>query len=321
MKKILALLMTLIFMFTLAGCGTDDTTTPDTGDVNEPVVQGEAEYPRTVGDLTLESQPTKISSMVFGTDEMLLGLTDVENIVGLSGKDNGIPYIADPTDSAADVARISDNAEVMISLGADFIIGASWVSSDLQDVMADNDIPFYGYTTPKTMEQQIQIVADIGYLLGEDEKTAVIVDDMNDRMQTVIDTVADIADEDKVRVMAYNMHGSSSAIGTIFDDMVTIAGAVNISSEAGLEGTATISKEQLVAMNPEVIILVKWASDTSEDFDAFLDELFSDSSLATVDAIANERVYVSLDNSITNVSQFAIDGLEFVAESCYPDLF
>ena len=140
--------------------------------------------------------------------------------------------------------------------------------------------------------------------------------------KAAVETVADgIAEEDKVRVMAYNMHESSNALGTIFDDMVTTAGAVNVSSEAGLEGTAKISKEQIVEMNPEVIILVEWASDTDEEFQAFVETLKSDESLQTVDAVENGRIYASTDNSITNVSQFAVDGLEFIAESCYPDLY
>ncbi len=74
-------------------------------------------------------------------------------------------------------------------------------------------------------------------------------------------------------------------------------------------------------MNPDVIILLKWASHTSEDFYYFEDELLSDTSLNTVNAIVNNRVYSSIDNSITNISQSTINGLEFIAKSCYPDRF
>ncbi len=258
---------------------------------------------------------------MFGTDEMLLGLTDAEFIAGLSGLDNGCAYLAADASVYEDIPRINENAEILMDLEPDFIIGSSWVDEDLKAQIADSGIPFYGYTTPKTLEEQVQIVKDLGYLLGDDEKTEALVQDMEERIQAV-ETVADgIAEEDKVRVMAYNMHESSNALGTIFDDMVTTAGAVNVSSEAGLEGTAKISKEQIVEMNPEVIILVEWASDTDEEFQAFVETLKSDESLQTVDAVKNGRIYASTDNSITNVSQFAVDGLEFIAESCYPDLY
>lgn len=286
----------------------------------------EASYPRELQvseDTTviLESRPERVASLVFGTDEMLLGLTDAEFIAGLSGLDNGCAYLAADASVYEDIPRINENAEILMDLEPDFIIGSSWVDEDLKAQIADSGIPFYGYTTPKTLEEQVQIVKDLGYLLGDDEKTEALVQDMEERIQAV-ETVADgIAEEDKVRVMAYNMHESSNALGTIFDDMVTTAGAVNESSEAGLEGTAKISKEQIVEMNPEVIILVEWASDTDEEFQAFVETLKSDESLQTVDAVKNGRIYASTDNSITNVSQFAVDGLEFIAESCYPDLY
>ena len=74
-------------------------------------------------------------------------------------------------------------------------------------------------------------------------------------------------------------------------------------------------------MNPDVIILLEWASDTDDAFNAFKDELLSDDSLKEVNAIKNQRVYVSTDNSITNISQFTVNGLEFIAQSCYPEVF
>lgn len=344
MKKLILTFITCTIL-TLTSCSNTTDTTSSTSSTSstasEPSTSSSAtqqendetqvdtsntfdSFPRTIENydgsmITIEEKPETIASMVFGTDEMLLDLSDLDKIIGLSGKDNGILYKSDPENKSSEISKINDNAEILTSLYPDAIIGASWVSAELQDVMADMDIPFYGYATPKTIEEQIKIVEDIGYFLGEDENANAIVDDMNTRLQNVVDITGTV--EEKTRVMAYNIHGSTSAKGTMFDSMATTANTINISTEAGLEGTAEISKEQLVELNPEVIILVKWAKDTTEEFDSFLDEFMSDTSLSTIDAIANNRVYISLDNSITNVSHFAIDGLEFIAKSCYPELF
>lgn len=341
MKKLILTFITITIL-TLTSCAGSNDTQPTTNNGNQSSSSSQsttetvveiaetsnefAPFPRTIenhkGELvTLEEKPTTVASMVFGTDEILLDLTELDNIIGLSGKDNGVLYKSDPQNLSSDIPKINDNAEILTSLYPDAIIGASWVSADLQDVMADMDIPFYGYTTPKTMEEQIKIIQDIGYFLGEDDKANAIVDDLNGRLQTVIDTTSNLQEEEKARVMAYNIHGSTSSKGTMFDSMVNSANVINVSTEAGLEGTAEISKEQLVELNPEVIILVKWAQDTTEEFYSFLEEFMSDESLSTISAIENDRVYSSLDNSITNVSHFAIDGLEFIAQSCYPELF
>lgn len=334
-KTILALSTALLLSLTSCSDNTSQTATADSSasssspsqstDATETTQNSTtASYPRTVtlldgSEYTFESAPETIASMVFGTDEMLIDITDLDKIVGLSGKDNGVLYKSDPSNESQNILKINDNAEILADLCPDAVIGASWTSAELQELMRDMDIPFYGYTTPKTLAEIIQIVEDIGYFLGEDEKSLAITEDMTQRLEAVTDITSKITE--KVEVMAYNIHGSSSAKGTLFDDMVSLAGGINLSTEAGLEGTATISKEQLVDMNPEVIILVKWAKDTTEDFEAYLDEMMNDESLSTISAIENNRVYLSLDNSITNISHFAIDGLEFIAESCYPDLF
>ncbi len=332
MKKLQALLLVAL---TLTACNTNPASesvpanpvsSTSQSQVAPQPEENEPTYPRevTLSDGTifsLEEKPEKVVSLVFGTDEMMLDLIDTEYIVGVSGKDAGTPYMAADPEDYSDIAKVNDNPEVLLSLEPDFVIGSSWVSSDLKAILSDSDIPFYGYTTPKTMEQQVQVIKDLGYLLGDDEKTDALVRDLEARIDAVKTIGESIADEDKVKVMAYNMHGSSNSGNTIFDDMVTLAGAVNLTAEAGLTGNADISKEQIVDMNPEVIILLAWASDTDDDFEAFAQQLLADESLQTVDAIANNRVYVSMDNSITNVSQFAVDGLEFVAKSCYPELY
>lgn len=342
-KTILALSTALLLSLTSCSENTSQTSTADNSASSSSQSQSTSQstnenqttestetngntaiYPRTVtladgSEYTFESAPETIASMVFGTDEMLLDITDFDKIVGLSGKDNGILYKSDPSNKSQSILKINDNAEILADLCPDAVIGASWTSAELQELMSDMDIPFYGYTTPKTLAEINVVVEEIGYFLGEDEKSQEIVEDITQRLEAVTDITSKITD--KVTVMAYNIHGSSSAKGTLFDDMVTLAGGINLSTEAGLEGTATISKEQLVDMNPEVIILVKWAKDTTEDFDAYLEEMMNDESLSTISAIENNRVYLSLDNSITNISHFAIDGLEFIAQSCYPDLF
>ena len=323
MKKWMGLILGLCMVFALAGCGNDNKKAETETKVTSISENG---YPREITNydgetLKLEKKPKQIASLVFGTDEMLLSLSDLSSIVGLSGKDNGCAYLSPEGAKATDIQRVNDNAEVLMSLKPDFIIGSSWVDEDLLAQIKDSKIPYYGYVTPKTLEEQVQVVRDLGYLLGEDDKTEFVVSDMETRIQAVVDKASSIPDEERIKVIAYNMHESTNAKGTIFDDMVAKSGAINLSSQAGLEGTAKISKEQIVEMNPDVIILLEWASDTDEEFSAFKDELLADESLKEVNAVKNQRVYVSTDNSITNISQYTVNGLEFIAKSCYPEVF
>lgn len=343
-NKFIALLIAVFMIIAVfAGCGAKDGNTAKDNSVaavQETPAQAQQEaqakaqedkkdaevYPLKVKDfngfeITIEKKPESIVSLTLGTDEMLLSLVDKSRIKALSGKiaeDEGISNVAD---KAKEFPKAEQNVETVISLKPDIVFAASWMKKEAIQQMRDAKIPVYCYGTATNIEEQKKVILEIAHILGEDAKGREIAADMDKKLKEMEEKVKTLKPEEKLTVLSYNSYGTTYGKGTTFDDIVTRAGLVNAAAKAGLEGYPKISKEKIVELNPDVIILPAWSYDKKQDPAAFADEIKKDKSLASVNAIKNNRVYMLPDKHMSCVSQYIVLGVEDVAKAVYPQLF
>lgn len=293
----------------------------------EPVAEPEeAAYPVTIKnyddtDLTIQEEPKKIVSLVLGTDELLLGLVDPDRVVGLSGQEGNSKSVSLAADMGGNYPKMENNFEVILEQKPDLIIGSSWIKDELLAQIKDSGINYYGYKSPNTIEEQKQVIRNFATVLGAKEKGEEIVMDMEKRIDVIKEKAMNIKEEDMVSVLPYSMHDQTNAKGTIVDEIITLIGAKNAATEAGLEGREKIAKENIIEMNPDVILIMAWGKDDIDEFNAFVEDMKNDPSLQEVNAIKNDRVIVESGRYMTIVTQHLIEGIEFVAENVYPDVY
>jgi len=98
----------------------------------------------------------------------------------------------------------------------------------------------------------------------------------------------------------------------IFHDIIEKAGGVDVTSDLSFEPwVAELSVEQIIRMNPDVIIIGGWAPYSPED-------ILRDLQWAPVAAVQNARVYKTPDKR-ANFSPYAALMAVMVAHWCYPD--
>lgn len=352
MKKLTRLLLPiLLVMFAVVGCGQNNTTKNSANKNNTKIENKDAEksknkennkkfeeqskeetktdkeiYPMTVKDahgteITLESKPEKIVSLTLGTDEMLLSIVEQNRILALSGaiaEDKGISNVAD---KAKDFDKAENNIEKVISLNPDIVFAANWMKKEQLDQMRDAGIKVYCYGTASDIESQKNVVMEIAKVVGEEEKGKELVDEMDNKIKEISESLKELKEEDKVRVMSYNSFGSTNAKGTTFDDIVKKAGCINAATEAGLESWANISKEKIIEINPDIIIVPAWSYDEKKDPKDFADSILNDESLKEINAVKNGKVIMLADKHMNCVSQYIVYGVEDLAKAVYPELF
>ncbi len=343
MKRLLSLILAVLLMFSVVACSkpaekTDaaaETAAEETvkaEDTEQETPQdtekeeADSAYPVTIknyddSELVLDKKPEKIVSLVLGTDELLLGLVDQNRIVGLSGQIGTSKSVSLAAKDGEKFAKINNNFEEILRQEPDLIIGSSWIKKELLAQINDSNIKYYGYKSPNTIEEQMNVILDFSKVLGEPKKGEEIVNDTKQRVEAIKEKAASIKEEDKLSVLPYNMHGKTNAKGTIVDEIIYLIGAKNAATEAGLEKRAEISKEAIIEMNPDVILLMAWGKDDLEEFNKYVEEMKNDPSLQDVEAIKNDRVIVETGRYMTIVTQHLIDGIEFVAESVYPEVY
>ncbi len=271
--------------------------------------------------LVLEERPVRIASMVLGTDEILLQMVPEEYIVGLSGQVANADSVSLVAEKGAKYPVIENNFETLLSLNPDLIIGSSWINKELLQQIKDAKIPYYGYKSPNTIDAQLKVIGDFSKVLGSEQIGDDLTSDISKRVDVIKEKAQKIAEEDKVSILPYNMHGKTNAKGTIVDEIIYMIGAKNAATEAGLEKRAKIAKEKIIEIDPDYILMMAWGKDNLEDFDKFVEDMKNDPSFKDLKAIKNNHVIIEKGRYFTIVTQHLINGIEFLAKSVYPNVY
>ena len=160
--------------------------------------------------------------------------------------------------------------------------------------------------------ENIDEVMDNIFLIGEitnsSERAIALVDEMNDRMYRI----EPIEDKPGVLLLSWFKSQSPLAGGEIFtcgsstigSDVIRLAGGENLVDER--KGYSTISLEEIIKLDPEVIIVpvdVNYPDRTYEN-------LISEQRLSSVQAIRDNRIYMIDASIISRPSYIAIEGVE-----------
>jgi len=256
-----------------------------------------------------------IVSLTLSGDEILLGLVSENRIAGLSGKINEDKEISNIVDKAKKFPKVESNEEVLISLNPDLIIAADWITKKIDDIGATIGAKVYYYKTPSNYEEQKKVIRDLANLVEEKENGEKIIKNMDNRLKALQNKIAKNYKGAKPRILMYTSFGTTSGKNTTFDDMVRLINGINVISEAGINKYQDISKEKIIELNPDIIIVP--IAKKYDNVDKISKLFFEDPSFKNVKAIKNKKVYFMQYKDITPISQYMIDGIEELAKVVY----
>ena len=256
-----------------------------------------------------------IVSLTLSGDEMLLGLVPENRIAGLSGKINQDKEISNIVDKAKKFPKVEGNEEVLMSLEPDLIIVADWLSKRITDIGAITGAKVYFYKTPNSYEEQKKLIRDLANLVEEKENGEKLIKNMDDRLKALQNKIAKNYKGAKPRILMYTSFGTTSGKNTTFDDMVKLINGVNVVAEAGIDGFKDISKEKVIELNPDIIIVP--IAKKYDNVNKISKLFFEDPSFRNVKAIKNKKVYFIQYKDITPTSQYMINSIEELAKVVY----
>ena len=256
-----------------------------------------------------------IVSLTLSGDEMLLGLVPENRIAGLSGKINEDKEISNIVDKAKKFPKVEGNEEVLMSLEPDLIIVADWLSKRITDIGAITGAKVYFYKTPNSYEEQKKLIRDLANLVEEKENGEKLIKNMDDRLKALQNKITKNYKGAKPRILMYTSFGTTSGKNTTFNDMVKLINGVNVVAEAGIDRFKDISKEKVIELNPDIIIVP--IAKKYDNVNKISKLFFEDPSLKNVKAIKNKKVYFIQYKDITPTSQYMINSIEELAKVVY----
>lgn len=321
-KKLLALL-TLSSMAFVSACGADtEAPVVEESAVEESTTSeniGETQYPLTIQDasgteITIEEEPERIVSTSPSETEILFAL-------GLGDKVVGVSDYADYPEAALEKERVGGvvdpNAEAIIALEPDLVISGISMSDDVADKLRNLDLVTYK-NDGQSLEEILDNILKIGQVVNAQTEAEELVAEMQADIDAVKEAVADVAEADKKKVYLEFTPGWTVGSGEFLDELITIAGGINVASE--LEGWAEVNEEKIIEEDPDVILFAKDAVDFETEQP--LAELIQDRSGWTeITAIQNDRLVGIDENIVSRIGPRVTDALKQFAEAIYPELY
>lgn len=331
--KFTALALSAAMVLSLAACGQSasqsQSAAPASGSQSQPQSQSasapaavEETMPVTLTDaagrqVTIETEPETLVSGYYITTSMLIALGQQDKLVGIEAKADTRPIYALAAPELPELPSVGTAKEFDLegcaALEPDLVILPLKLqeSAEALEQLGINAL----VVNPEDMDLLEETLDLLGQATGSSERAHALMDY---NAETEAEMAQLLADAEKPSVY---LAGNSSYLSTAGSKMyqntlIELGGGENVAAELEDDYWADISYEQLLAWNPDVIVIAADADYTKED-------LLADSQLAGLTAVQNGAVYAlpSSFEAWDSPVPSGVLGIRWMASALHGDLY
>ncbi len=350
-KKMLTLTLSVVMAFSLmTGCGksnepvstetateeaaaatteTADVTESDTEIAAEPETEASSQdaaddsskptTDRSGNSISIPENVDRIISMAPSTTRFLIDLGLADKIVAIDT--NSYAYIEVLPTGVQQFDMMAPDNEALVALKPDIIFTSGMSSFGGEDVFQparDAGICVADIPSSTSFDEIADDLSFIGAATGCSEKAAELINEFKDKIDQVKEIGSSITEKKTILFMISLPSAEYPSIytfgkGTYLDEMITDIGAVNVTGDQ--EGWISISEEEAIAMNPDVIVTnINYVEDV-------VNTIKNSTGWENVNAIKNDEVYYIDADSSNQPNNHTVDAMIEMAEQVYPDKF
>lgn len=332
MKKVISMMLAgLLAVSMLTACGSKEAT-QETGaagaeaSLEESTAAEEGAYPMTFDnygrEVTVTKKPEKVLTLGPNCTEMFAALGLEDYVIGRSLVNHSrgpLDEYADAVNKIPQLNYSSATREAILTSGADFIYALDWEIGE--EGCNIDEVEDYGMTvyvnSASTPEEMYQEILDIGKIFGIEETAEAYVADQKARLEAVQEKVKDL---EPVNVLVYDSgnDGVFTCSGVNFESLlVGLAGGNNLFADLDEKQWVTVSYEEVLARNPDIILIHDYDSPSVEEK---INEIKTNPTLSQLDCVKNERFATITLESVLPGDRLAY-AVESMAADFYPEVF
>lgn len=310
----LILCITLLLMLS-CGCGC--------GNGADQAAQAGYEVTDSQGTVVkIPHKPQRILTLSMYTDSIALGMVNTDRMAAISDLADD-PVSSNIVEKAKKIpAKIkSPSSEEIFALKPDLIIANGWTSGEVINSLRELGLPVIvckGVNEPADVKECVTL---IGQAVGETGKSAKVIAKIEAELADIKAKVAQIPSEKRQKVVLVSLMSSYGGSGCIFDKMCEDAGVINGIAAAGIKNGHNLTKEMLVKINPDILLMPSYHDHGNYDVSKFNQEYLEDPSLQTLKAIQNNQLLYPREGYIYNASQDFVYGVKELAYIAYGEAF
>lgn len=334
MKKFLALILVSAMLFAV-GCNsvtgtsetseitqepTTETSSSETTAEITPIDSKVTSYPVTITDqagreVVIEEEPKNLVSGYYITSSLFIALGIEDRMVGIESSPEKRPIYALSRPELLELPQVGSQKkfdfEACVALEPDLVVlpkKLSDVAEQLEALGIDAIL-----VNPENEEGLIETINIISVATNSQKEADKLLTFIDGVKSTLKQSLSDV-DPVSLYLGGNSSFLSTAASGMYQSDMIALAGGKNVGDEINDTYWVDVSYEQILAWNPQYIILASNAEYTVED-------ILNDKSLQLCDAVKNGKVYKlpsdaeAWDSPIPS----CILGSLWIASVLYPD--
>jgi iron complex transport system substrate-binding protein len=265
--------------------------------------------------IVFEEPPQRIVSLAPSTTEILFAVGAGDQVVGRED-------YANYPEEAFSVTSVGDtyaglNIEAILALEPDLVVVAPLTSPEQILSLEDVGLQVFVVPNPTSIPEMYDTLRLVARVTGHEEETESLIESLENRVAAVLELVEEA---DTTPLVFYQLDSTEPAApwtsgpGTFIDSLISMAGGKNVAG--GLEGAwVQISAEELIAQNPEVIMV-------GDAIWGITPEMVAERpGWDMINAVVNGRVHPFNDDLASRPGPRLVDGLEEMARLIHPELF
>jgi iron complex transport system substrate-binding protein len=277
---------------------------------------GKSQYPREAVDsdevtVSIARPAHRIVSQYWSIDEFLYSVSPPQDVVAVSQS----AYLDEISNVYQSVQQykpaVATDPERVVALDPDLMLVSNNGRADYTSLARSSGVPVYRMETNfETLDQIEQNIRLVGYLTGQDESAAKEAS----RFHAAIEKAVSLRPPGSAKPRLLGLGGRYSyGSKTLFQDIVTRLGGVNVGAENGIVGYDSVNFEQIIRWDPEWIVAGAKTGDTKQ----VLATLMSDPAISLTQAARNGHIVVIDNRVFLPMSPYTSILVQAIAEAIY----
>jgi iron complex transport system substrate-binding protein len=255
--------------------------------------------------VAINGTPQRIISLAPSNTEILFAL-------GLGGKVVGVTDYCDYPPEALSKTKVGGYAnpdiEKIVALNPYLILAGYGNPIEVVYTLAGLGLTVFGIKTTD-LADLLNDIRRVGEITDKEVEAQALTSAMESRIQAVTNQTEELEQRPRVFYIVWHDPLWTAGSGTFINELIEKAGGVNIFGN--VTGYPMVSIEDVLALNPEIIITSEWSYDWAQNA----------TELASTNASQTGRIYTCDDNLVQRPGPRLVEGLEWFAYFIHPEIF
>ena len=261
--------------------------------------------------IRVPDDPKRIIALAPSITEIIFALGQQDRLKGITQYSN-YPAEAAKLPKVGSYVRL--DLERIVALNPDLCIAIKDGNpKEIIDRLQSLDIPVFA-VNPHNLDSMLQTIQKIGGILNASQNAKILVTDMRSRIQKVDDLVSRTDRRPRVFIQIGISPIISAGTHTFIHELIVRAGGINVA--AGRSAYPHFSREQVLALAPDVLIITSMARSG-----AYEKAKTDWNRLADMPAVRQKRIHTVDSDLFDRPSPRLLDALEILTRLLHPQLF